>query len=353
MAKETLTPRERWLAVLRREKPDRVPMDYWGTTETTRMLMKHLGCRNRWQVFKKLHIDFLYRVEPDYCGPRIPRNHDAFGCRYKPVRYGQGVYKECISHPLAAFQSADEIEKKFTWPDPDWWDYKVLPEKIKGKQDFPLAGGAFEPFLIYKKLRGEEQAFVDLIKNPEIVRFCLNKLFRLGYEEFNRTYEQIGEQIQISFISEDMGAQNDLMFSVFHIREFLIPHLKKMIDLAHQAGVHVFHHNDGSIQRIIPDMIDLGIDILNPIQWTCAGMERRQLKKRFGSRVIFHGAMDNQNTLPFGSTEDVRHEVIENLRILGQNGGFILAPCHNIQSITPIENILTLYRTGFEIGWVD
>jgi len=353
MAKETMTSRERWLAVLRREKPDRIPMDYWGTVETTRMLKKHLGCRTRWDMFKKLHIDFLYRVEPEYCGPKIPRNFDVFGCRYKPVLYGQGMYKECISHPLAVYESISEIEKKYSWPNPDWWDYTVLPKKIEGKEHFPLAGGAFEPFLIYKKLRGEEQAFIDLIKKPELVHHCMSKLFQLGYQEFIRIYEQIGTKIQVSCVNEDMGAQKDLLLSVDHIRTFLIPHMKKMIDLAHQAGVFVFHHNDGSIQRIIPDMIALGIDILNPIQWTCARMDRKKLKKEFGSQVIFHGAMDNQHTLPFGSVENVRREVIENLDTLGQNGGYILAPCHNIQANTPIENILALYGTGYEAGWVN
>lgn len=328
-------------------------MDYWGTDETTRMLLRHLGCRTRWQMFKRLHIDFLYRPKPEYTGPNLPRNIDVFGCRYRQIGYGQGLYNECLSHPLAAFRSVAEIKKFYTWPDPDWWDYTVLRRLIKGKEDYPLAGGAYEPFLVYKKLRGQEQAFVDLIKNPDIVHFCLEKLFRLGHEEFIRTYEQIGNRILISYVSEDMGAQNDLLFSPDHIRQFLFPHMKQIIDLAHQAGVYVFHHNDGSIRRILPDLVDLGIDILNPIQWTCAGMDREEIKKNFGSRIILHGAVDNQITLPFGSCDDVKQEVKENLSILGKNGGYILAPCHNIQANTPIENILTLYQTGYKFGQVD
>ena len=346
-----MTPRERWLSVLNRQKPDRIPMDYWGTEETTQLLVRHLGLNNRWQMFKKLHIDTLHRVEPDYIGPKIPRNHDVFGCTYRQARYVQGVYKECISHPLASFQSVSEIEHNYTWPDPDWWDYSGLRRKVKGKEKFPLTGGAFEPFLIYKKLRGEEQAFIDLIKNPKIVHFCLDKLCSLGHMEFIRIYDQIGRQIQISFVSEDMGAQNGLMISVPHIRQFLLPHMKKIIDLAHQANIFVFHHNDGSILKIVPDMIALGIDILNPIQWRCAGMDRSLLKKRFGSHIVIHGGMDNQHTIPFGTAENVRAEVIENFNILGKNGGYILAPCHNIQSNSPVENILTLYRTGYELGW--
>ena len=351
MPKEKLTPLERWTAVLNGEKPDRFPMDYWGTDETTRLLKKHLGCANRWQVYKKLHIDYLYRVKPDYIGPRIPRNYDVFGCRYRIIRYKNGKYREIVSSPLSEFHTVKDIKMNYRWPNPDWWDYSVLRKKLRGKEAYPITGGAFEPFLIYKKLRGEEQAFVDLIQNPDIVHYCLKQLFQLGYEEFVRIYEQIHGSVLLSFVSEDMGAQKGLMFSVDHIRKFLIPNMKKLIDLAHQAGVFVFHHNDGSIREILPDMIALGIDVLNPIQWRCDNMDRLKLKQDFGQKVILHGGVDNQETLPFGTPEEVWNEVSDNLRILGQGGGYILAPCHNIQPITPMENILALYKAGYELGW--
>jgi uroporphyrinogen decarboxylase len=147
-----------------------------------------------------------------------------------------------------------------------------------------------------------------------------------------------------------MGGQTDLMISVRHIREFLLPGMKRMIDLAHQAGAHAFHHNDGSCWRIIPDMIGLGIDLLNPLQWRCPGMERERLKKEFGPRLVLHGGMDNQYTLPFGTVDEVRREVEDNLRILGEGGGYILAPCHNIQALTPVENVLAMYDAARELG---
>ncbi len=120
--------------------------------------------------------------------------------------------------------------------------------------------------------------------------------------------------------------------------------------MVHQAGAFVFHHNDGGIRRIIPDMIEAGIDVLNPIQWRCGGMEREGLKRDFGGRLVFHGGVDNQRTLPFGSVDDVRREVEDNLRILGEGGGYILAPCHNIQAVSPPENIVALYETGHASG---
>jgi uroporphyrinogen decarboxylase len=126
--------------------------------------------------------------------------------------------------------------------------------------------------------------------------------------------------------------------------------MKRMIDLTHQAGVHVFHHNDGNCRRILPELVAAGIDLLNPIQWRAPGMDRESLKAEFGARIIFHGGMDNQKTLPFGTAAEVKQEVQDNLRLLGQGGGYILAPCHNIQAITPPENVVAMYETCCELG---
>jgi uroporphyrinogen decarboxylase len=200
-------------------------------------------------------------------------------------------------------------------------------------------------------LRGHERAFLDLIESPELVHYCLDKLFDLLFTEIQRIYEQIPGKVMLTYVAEDMGGQEDLMISPTHAREFLLPRMKRVIEFVHQNGAFAFHHNDGSIRRIIPDMIEIGIDILNPIQWRCKNMDRKGLKKDFGNRVIFHGAMDNQYTLPFGSVSEVRSEVIENIEVLGKEGGYILAPCHNIQPITPVDNILAMYETGYTYGW--
>jgi uroporphyrinogen decarboxylase len=247
--------------------------------------------------------------------------------------------------------SVHEVKKNYSWPDPGWWDYSGIPAQIAGKEEFPILAGHFEPFLIYKDLRGQEKAFMDLIENPELAHFCLGKLFELGFTDVRRMYEQIPGKVMLTYVAEDMGGQEDLMLSPSLIREFLLPKMKQVIDFIHSQGAFVFHHNDGSIRRIIPDMIALGIDILNPIQWRSKNMDREGIKKDFGDAVVLHGGVDNQYTLPFGSPAEVRNEVLENLSILGNKGGYILAPCHNIQPITPIENILALYETGFESGW--
>ena len=346
-----MTSRERWLAVLNRQAPDRIPMDYWATPEATDKLKRHLGCDNGAELFKVLHIDIPAGVRPLYTGPSIPKNSDVFGCRTKSVNYGGGVYEECVYHPLADYNTVEEIERNYTWPNVDWYDYSVIPGQIIGKEESPVLGGGSEPFLAYKNLRGQEKAFMDLILNPEIVHYCLKKLFDFCYEDARRIFEQIPGKVTMSYIAEDLGGQEDLMYSPDQIREFILPHMRRMMELVHSAGAFVFHHNDGAIRKIIPDLIEVGIDILNPIQWRCKGMDRAELKKDFGEACVFHGAVDNQQTLAFGSVDDVRREVEENIAVLGEGGGYILAPCHCIQAVSPPENIVAMYEAGYENGW--
>jgi uroporphyrinogen decarboxylase len=351
MPEETMTPRERWLAVLEGRTPDRVPLDYWATSEASRKLVDYMGARDLATVLETLHVDRPVTVGPTYTGPAPKAGEDIFGCRHRQVQYPTGVYSECVYHPLAEYETVAEIEREYQWPSIDWWDFSGIPRQVEGHEDQPIRGGGSEPFLQYVNLRGMERAYMDLIDKPEIVHYCLDRLFDLRYDLTLRIYEAIPGRVLISYVAEDMGSQEGLLFSPAQIREFLLPRMKRMMDLVHSAGAYVFHHSDGAIRQILPDMIDAGIDVLNPIQWRCAGMDRERLKADFGSRIAFHGAMDNQYTLPFGSVDEVRREVADNIDLLGHGGGYILAPCHNIQAVGPPENIVAMYQTAYEQGW--
>lgn len=195
-----------------------------------------------------------------------------------------------------------------------------------------------------------EQAYMDLVLNPEIVHYCMNKLYDLAYQNTSRILETAQGEIDIIYVAEDTGSQESLLFSPAQIEEFFVPGFKRMIELGHSAGAVVFHHSDGAIRSILPTMVDLGIDVLNPVQWRCDGIDRVELKATFGDKLGFHGAMDNQKTLAFGSVDDVGAEVRENIRILGAGGGYVLAPYHNIQTITPVENIVAMYETAHNEG---
>ncbi len=342
------TPRERWMAILERKQTDRPPIDYWATDEVTDRLMKHFKADSLRKLYEKLEIDVPFKVEPEYIGKPLPPDEDIFGCKYRDVDYGTGSYRECVSHPLAEYKTVEEIEANYAWPDINDYDFTTIKDQVIGWHDYPISGGGSEPFLDYKNLRGQQQGYIDLFRYPDIAEYCLDRLFDFRYEYTRRIYREIPGRVTFSYVAEDFGAQNGLLISPSMIRKIFLPRMKRMNDLAHRNGVYVFFHSDGAINQIIPDMIGIGIDILNPIQWRCRDMDRTQLKRDYGDRVIFHGAMDNQQTLPFGSTGDVRAEVRENIDILGRSGGYILAPCHNIQPITPTGNILAMYHEAHQ-----
>jgi uroporphyrinogen decarboxylase len=347
-----MTPRERWRALFRGEKPDRIPTDYWATDEVTDRLLRELQCADKEALYTKLHIDGLITIDPVRTIDHFPGDPraDIWGLRRKSINYGSGSYDEFDNHPLADFTTVEEIHA-YPWPDPDDHDFERFAREVAAAPHHRmLRTGNYEPFLMYCALRGMENAMMDLKVEPEIVDATLEHLFQFHYRLNSRLFELAKGRIEITYIAEDLGGQTALLFGIPEIRKFILPRQKKMADLAKSFGIHIFYHTDGAAREIIPDLLDVtGIELLNPIQWRCPGMEREGLVRDFGKRVIFHGAVDNQFTLPFGSTTDVRNEVLDNIRIF--NGSrWICAPCHNLQPVTPTANITTMYETIYEYG---
>ena len=164
-------------------------------------------------------------------------------------------------------------------------------------------------------------------------------------------FETCDGLIDVAQVTDDLGTQTGPLISLEIYREFYAPHHQSFIELCHEFGIKVFHHDDGSIRPFLPDLVEMGIDILNPVQWTCTDMDMTDLKRDFGNRICFHGAVDNQRALPFGTTEEVRAEVRHCIDALSSDGtGYILAPCHNIQPNTPIENILAMFDEAQAYG---
>lgn len=349
-----MTPRERWRALLAGRRPDRTPCDYWGTAEVTCRLLGDLGCATEADLWKRLGVDKCIHLAPHH--PRATEDtwhmQSLFsiwriGTTHIPYGDGLGSYEEAVGHPLAAAQSVSDVER-FPWPDPGDWDYSRLPAQCDAWQDYPILAGTSEPFYLYSRLRGMEQALADLLEAPQIAEAILERIFNLDEGVFRRILDRVAHRIDLVYIAEDLGTQESLLISPRLFRRFLKPRMKRLIDLAHGYGVKVMHHDDGAIRPLIPDLLEAGIDILNPVQWRCRGMERETLARDFGKSLIFHGGIDNQQTLPFGTPEDVHRQVAENLRIFGDSRGHIVAPCHNIQASTPTANIVALYEAVTE-----
>ena len=347
-----MTPRERWIAIFAGEKPDRIPTDYWATDEVTDRLLKELGCTDKEALYTKLNIDGVVHINPERTVKHFPGDPlaDIWGLRRTAIQYGTGSYDEFANHPLADLTTVEELNA-YPWPSPDDLDYDRYRREITtAPHHRMIRSGEFEPFLLYCALRGMENAMMDLVVEQEFVETALEHIFQYYYAVNQRTFEIGKGKVDVTYVAEDLGGQTALLFGIPEIRKFILPRQKKMADLARSHGIHIFYHTDGAAFDIIPDLLDVtGIELLNPIQWRCPGMERERLVEAFGKRVIFHGAVDNQFTLPFGSVAEVRQEVLDNIRIFS-GARWICAPCHNLQPVTPTANIIAMYETIHENG---
>ena len=340
--------RQRIMAAIDGQPLDRFPTDIWCVQEVRERLLAHCGTEEWRRVLDALDIDGIINLRPPYIGPELPDlgpeyQQDEWGFVSRQQAYADGIYWEQVGYPLSAAQTIDDI-KAYPWPDPDWYDYAALPDLCAEHEGRAVLIGYTAIFYWHNRLRGLEQSLMDLALRPELSRYLIQRIADFFLEYHQRCYEAAGEAMQITQVTDDFGSQTGLLISRGMIEEYYASWIRRAIEQAHGFGLRVFHHDDGAIYPIIGDLIELGIDILNPIQWRCKGMDRAAIGREFGGKVCFHGAVDNQYTLPFGTADDVRQEVAENLCTLGPSGtGYIIAPCHNIQANTPLENILAMY----------
>ena len=334
-----MTPRQRWLALLAREPVDRIATDYQATPEVTARLLRDLGCVDEETLWRRLAIDKRKVIEPRWKRAHHPHDPqaDMWGIRYRKADYGAGTYDEPCHHPLQDVETVDDVYAH-AWPDPDDFDYSPITRVVDESDGYwPIHSGCYEPLLLYGYLRRLELAFEDLALRDDLADAILGKIFEFHYEHHRRIFEAGRGRIDLTWVAEDLGAQTGPLMSLATYRRFLLPNQIKMADLARRYGVHVMYHTDGAARVFLPELVDqVKIEILNPIQWRCKGMEREGLVRDFGDRLIFHGSIDNQQTLAFGSADDVVAEVRESVDIY-RHARWICAPCHNLQPITPTE----------------
>lgn len=340
-----MTPRQRWQALFDHRTPDRIPTDYQATPEVTERVLRDLECPDEMALWKRLSIDRRLEVAPRWLKSETAQGRDMWGIEYRRAEYEGGAYSEPCVQPLASAETVADVHAH-PWPSPDDFDYAPVAEACQADDGgYPIHAACYEPFLLYGYMRGLERAFEDLILRPEIADAALGHIFDFHWEHHRRIFEAGRGRIDTTWVAEDLGAQTGPLMSLAMYRRFLLPNQVKMAELARSFGIHVMYHTDGAARMFLPDLIDrVGIEILNPIQWRCAGMERERLVADFGDRIIFHGSIDNQQTLAFGTVDDVVREVRESLEIYA-GARWICAPCHNLQPVTPTENIVAMYET--------
>jgi uroporphyrinogen decarboxylase len=345
------TPRERVIAVLEKRPVDRIPVDIWYTDEVLAYLKEFSGASDPLSVFRRLGIDKIVWFSQIYKGPtRKPRVEDEvtdhWGGLRRRVQAGPAVYEELADYPLLGYETLESLDDYPWWPDPEEYDYdKMWRKTVDAVSEFAVMAPWVSVFETYCWMRGLEQSLMDLYVNPGFVQAALDRIEGIQTEMLKRFLAGAPCKPDLVLVSDDMGGQENLLISLDTWMEFFGPRLKRWCDLIHSFGVRVFYHSDGAVEPLIPYLIEAGIDVLNPIQHACAGMDMRDLKKKYGDRLIFHGGVDNQRVLPFGTPEDVRRETLDCLEALGRGGGYICCSCHNIQARTPVENILSMIET--------
>jgi len=348
-----MTGYERIRNTLDRKVVDHPACDMWATSEVVEKLVAHTGAANELEMYDRLGIDKIIWVNAPYLDlPAKPAGIDKlneWGVQYREQKYNDGAYLETVLAPLARMEKPAEFEA-FTWPDPARFDYPALAAKVRAHSGRPLMLNFISLFEVYTAMRSYETALMDLYVEKELAHFGLERICAIQLEYIEKSLEATGDGIDIVYFSDDMGMQDRQLFGTDIWEEFIGPRAERIIDLVHRKGKKLFYHTDGSAPEIVDRLMGMGIDILNPIQHVCPGMERERLKALYGDRVIFHGAVENQKVLPFGTPADVRKETETCMRTLGQGGGYITASCHNLQPNTPLENILAMYDTVHEVG---
>jgi uroporphyrinogen decarboxylase len=341
-----MTARERVLAAVDRRQADRTPADYKAEPEVNRLMMQTLGITDYEALLRRLEVD-VRRLEPRYVGPPYRTFEDGvfedyWGIRSKHLKATHGSYDMHVRTPLWDARTLDDMAAH-AWPTPDIFDYSVMRDQCARAEGFAVMYEGADLFTRPCILRNMENVLVDMIEHPEMAHFLFEKFTAFYVEDITRALEATRGGFDIYCEWSDYGTQRALLISVPMFREFIAPYLKRLVDVCHASGVRFMAHSCGAIRPVIPELIALGIDVLDPIQVTAAGMDPAKLKRDFGEKLAFHGGVSTQTTLPFGTPDEVREAVRDRIATLGAGGGYILAATHDISADTPPANILAMY----------
>ncbi|MEX0326858.1 MAG: uroporphyrinogen decarboxylase family protein [Puniceicoccaceae bacterium] len=342
-----MTPKLRTLNTINRQPVDRVPIDIWLTPEVMADLKEHTGKQDEYEMYQALGIDKIAWLVPNYISDEEPALRDPWGVASEAIQSGAAVYNEVSLRPLEDMEEPEELEDHPYWPDPDRFDYAAVRAKAETARQFEFAtiGPWVSHFEVYCRMRGLENALMDVLAEPEFLNAALDRIEAAQTAMLERMFKNLDGLLDMVLVSDDMGTQESLLMSIEHWRTFLKPRMTRWCDLIHSHGLKVVYHSDGAARPIIPELIECGVDILNPIQHICPGMDRTELNEAFGDQLIFHGGVENQHVLPHGTPDDVRQEVETCLRTLGAGGGYLPCSCHNVQAGTPLENVLAMIET--------
>ena len=372
-----MTSRERVLCALNHEEPDQVPI-FFGTSGATTMLASayerlkaYLGIKgeakliSRTMQYARIDEEVLLRFGSDgrplISGPitsslskEISENSfiDAWGITWQ-MKPG-ALYYEVMKAPLRN-AAIDDLDK-YPWPDlahPD--RFNGLAKEAQNIHDAGYAVVALSginPFEQIQLLRGMDTWMIDLVGDPDFSHALLRKVTDLMLSGTLKLLDEAGEYIDVLVMGDDLGAQNSPIISPAMYRDMIKPYHAEIISaIKKKTRAEIFYHSDGNIYPLINDLIEIGVDLLNPVQVSAKDMDdTERLKREFGDRISFNGAIDTQRVLPHGTTDDVKMEVRKRIKDLGPGGGYICSAVHCIQPDVPPENVCAMFETVLKEG---
>jgi uroporphyrinogen decarboxylase len=370
-----MNARERVLAALDHREPDRTPRDLGSTTATGihpkayQALKQYLGLEGGWSylsaraqlarvepvLLERFKIDCLPLISQTAAEPPALDEQRSYIDRWGVERrlpVGGGHYY--VSRPpLASSEGTSEI-RAYDWPEPHT-DFALLREeaaRLRATTDKALILNLEVGFLHQAQfMRGFDRWLMDLAADPPFAKALMDAILEIWLAEAESTILAVGSCADVVVYADDIAFQYRPIFSTAMYRKLIRPRQQRVFDLLKRSGMKVFYHSCGNVRPLIADLVEMGVDILNPVQVSAEGMgDTAALKAQWGDVLTFWGGIDTQAALPRGSTSEVRQEVISRLDDLAPGGGYVLAPVHDIQPEVPPANLCAMFDTADEWG---
>lgn len=336
-----MTSRDRVLRTFRFETTDRVPLDVmegYVSPELVALCAGRLGLQDEESVRRHFGIDLRWFYVP-YVGPEG---------RQFSQGHMLGTYSDNVTdRPLRGARTIADLDR-YPWPDPSWWDAASIKSLRDEHPDHAVVihCGWMPPFCTACDAFGIEEALAKMIAAPQVFGAFVERQNEFYVEVLRRACAQAQGVADICYLGDDYAAQQTLMMSPESWRRFLKGPLRRQVEVAHQHGMLALLHSCGTVREILPDFIDVGVDGLLTFQTSAAGMDAESIARDFGGKIAFHGGIDCQQLLTYGSEEDVRQEVRRNTDLFSRCGGYVVANSHVIENIRPENMVAMLEEAG-------
>ncbi len=350
----SLSPKERVFTALEYRETDRVPLFYRSIPEVDDRLKADLHLPDHEALLRHLGIDFRW-VEPRYVGPSLNvegeagRKRNIWGVEYEYMHAEAGSYWGAVVEPLKDVTDPVALDD-YPWPRLDWFDFSNLKADCQRHSEFAVmtAAGPASPGIMtpIQDLLGMERVFTDPMLNQAFFEKLVEKVLEFNVPFVERMFESAAAGIDFFRIGDDYAGQHGLLMSIAMWKDCYREGLIEMSSVAKRFGARYYQHCCGGVRELIPHFIDIGVDVVDPVQVLAKGMDPVELKRQFGDRVTFSGGIDEQHLLPNGTPEEVRVEVMRMCDIMAPGGGYFLGSTHNFQEDVPTENIVAMYEAA-------